>query len=73
MLRTVSCSTPTPALGLRALWSAPHADAPWVCTHCVPARPLTGYRARRHNLVHPAVGPTSADGAVVQFLLAHAK
>ncbi|GLC37078.1 hypothetical protein PLESTB_001393800 [Pleodorina starrii] len=34
---------------------------------------VPGYRVRRHNTVHPALGPATADGAVVQFLLAHAK
>ncbi|EFJ42832.1 mitochondrial F1F0 ATP synthase associated protein [Volvox carteri f. nagariensis] len=34
---------------------------------------VPGYRVRRHNTVHPALGPATADGAVVQFLLAHAE
>ncbi|KAG2437012.1 hypothetical protein HYH02_011443 [Chlamydomonas schloesseri] len=34
---------------------------------------VPGYRVRRHNTVHPALGPATADGAVVQFLLANAK
>ncbi|PNH06553.1 hypothetical protein TSOC_007062 [Tetrabaena socialis] len=39
-----------------------------LAAHLVPS-----YRVRRHNTVHPALGPATADGAVVQFLLAHAK
>lgn len=34
---------------------------------------VPGYRKRRQNVVHPALGPTVADAAVTQFLLAHAK
>ncbi|GIM15971.1 hypothetical protein Vretimale_18641 [Volvox reticuliferus] len=34
---------------------------------------LPGYRMRRQNTVHPALGPATADSAVVQFLLANAK
>ncbi|GFR42892.1 hypothetical protein Agub_g3884 [Astrephomene gubernaculifera] len=34
---------------------------------------VPGYRVRRHNTVHPALGATTADGAVLQFLLANAK
>lgn len=30
-------------------------------------------RRKRLNVIHPAVGPTSANGAVAAFLLAHAK
>ncbi|KXZ45376.1 hypothetical protein GPECTOR_55g282 [Gonium pectorale] len=34
---------------------------------------VPAYRVRRHNTVHPALGPATADSAVLQFLLAHAK
>lgn len=34
---------------------------------------FAGYRVRRQNTIHPAVGPAVADGAAIQFLLAHAK
>ncbi|GLI69696.1 hypothetical protein VaNZ11_014385 [Volvox africanus] len=34
---------------------------------------LPGYRVRRQNTVHPALGPATADSAVVQFLLTNAK
>jgi len=32
-----------------------------------------GYQKRRQNIMGPSVGPTSANAAVTQFLLAHAK
>lgn len=34
---------------------------------------VPAYRVRRQNTIHPAVGPAVADGAAIQFLLAHAK
>lgn len=34
---------------------------------------VPGYRNRRMNTVHPGVGPTTANAAVTQFLLSHAK
>ncbi|KAG2493557.1 hypothetical protein HYH03_008371 [Edaphochlamys debaryana] len=37
------------------------------------AQLVPGYRVRRHNTVHPALGPATADGAVVGFLLNRAK
>ena len=33
----------------------------------------TGYQKRRQNVMGPTVGPTTANAAVTQFLLAHAK
>ncbi|KAJ9517551.1 hypothetical protein QJQ45_024963, partial [Haematococcus lacustris] len=34
---------------------------------------LPGYKKRHQNVLGPAVGPTTANAAVTQFLLAHAK
>ncbi|KAF5832446.1 hypothetical protein DUNSADRAFT_11646 [Dunaliella salina] len=39
----------------------------------VAAQMLPGYQKRRQNVMGPTVGPTSANAAVTQFLLAHAK
>lgn len=39
-----------------------------LATQMIPA-----YRKKRMNVIHPAIGPTSSNGVVAQFLLAHAK